>query len=143
MYLLSTCLPIYWSPSLIHCGAYYFHLSLYIFSLPLKDWGVGYFVNYFNISRHVVPTGHTHPYKKKDDNKAYWYNDQTGDVKQARLHAWHDGSEIYQGVLGNCKNIGDKCYETSGACHNIDEKLFNSLYQKVKYLWPKKYRNLE
>jgi hypothetical protein len=107
-----------------------------------SDWAVAYFVNYFNISRHVVPTGHTHPYKQEND-KVYWYNDQMGDIKQARLHAWHDGSEHYQKALGNCKNIGDKCNETSGVCHNVDEELFNSLHQKVTHLWPKKFRNLE
>jgi len=107
-----------------------------------SDWAVGYFVNYFNISRHVVPTGHLHPDKAEND-KIYWYNDQMGDVKQARLHAWHDGSELYKQEEGNCRKIHRRCDEKSGLCHQMDEHRMKSVHQKVTNLFPTKYRYLQ
>lgn len=101
---------------------------------------IAYFVNHFNISRHVVPTGHLHG--DKHDHKMYWYNDNMGDVKHARLHAWHDGSELYQDEYGNCVNIREKCNEKSGACHYMDENLLSKLHNKMEALFPEKYRKL-
>ncbi len=63
-------------------------------------------------------------------------------VKQARLHAWHDGSEIYKGAQGNCKNEGSLCDEKSGVCHRMSEDHMKDVHQKVKALFPEKYRML-
>ena len=62
------------------------------------------------------------------------------DIKQARLHAWHDGSERYQQAEGNCKNFGRKCNETSGVCHPMTEDRMKKVHRKVKKMFPKKYR---
>jgi hypothetical protein len=105
-----------------------------------SDWAVGYFVNHFNISRHVVPTLHLHPKLIKDD--AYWYNDQMGDVKHARLHNWNDGSEIYKRHHGNCNNDAELCEETSQVCHKMSEDLLYGVHEKVKALHPSKFRDL-
>jgi hypothetical protein len=87
-----------------------------------------------------VPTGQTHGDRK--DDAQYWFNDRMENVKSARLHAWNDGSEIYKSSQGNCKNIGTKCDETSEVCHQLSADMFKSVHQKVKLLFPNKYRNL-
>jgi hypothetical protein len=63
-------------------------------------------------------------------------------VTNTRLHAWNDGSKIYKTSQGNCKNIGEKCNEKFEICHNLDEDKFKSIHQKMKMLFPSKYRNL-
>ena len=97
-------------------------------------------MNHFNISRHVVPTGHLHP--GKADDRMYWHNDQMGDVKHSRLHAWDDGSELYMEENGNCRNIGDKCDETMGVCHQMTSESMMNVHSKVRVMFPGKYRNL-
>ncbi len=130
-------------PSLPFQDAFVFNFFRFSFSLLFgEDWAIGYFVNYFNISRHVVPTGHLHPNKAWND-KIYWYNDQMADIKHARLHAWHDGSEMYKRDEGNCKNKGRRCNETSGVCHPMSEDRMRRVHGKVKALFPKKYRTLQ
>ena len=99
-------------------------------------------MNHFNISRHVVPTLQLHDGLDTNQQKAYWYNDQMGDIKHARLHAWDDGSESYMRPRGNCHNIRKRCNEKSRACHQMDEILMESVHRKVKQSFPQKYRDL-
>ena len=99
---------------------------------------ISYFVNHFNTSRHVVPTGHLHG--KEQNHNMYWYNDNIGHVKHARLHAWDDGSESYLGIYGNCNNTKETCNETSRTCHYMDETSLWNLHRKIVALFPDKYR---
>mmetsp|Transcript_6288 Transcript_6288/g.7967 ORF Transcript_6288/g.7967 Transcript_6288/m.7967 type:complete len:553 (-) Transcript_6288:206-1864(-) len=131
----------YWEPGMSISdlmGTYVSNLNPFCLH---SDWAIGYFVNHFNISRHVVPTGHLHPDKAPDD-KIYFYNDQMGDVKHARLHAFHDGSEIYKRHEGHCKKFKKRCDSKAGVCHEQSEGLMEKTYRQVKALYPKKYRHL-
>jgi hypothetical protein len=112
------------------------------------DWAIGYFFNHFNISRHTIPTGHLH---EKKYEGAYFYNDNSSDIRHDRLHAWDDLSESYKREFGNCMHTTNlkeprrksiPCSEESGTCHNMDENTFHSVHLKVKELYPEKYRSL-
>jgi len=113
-----------------------------------SDWATGYFVNYFNVSRHVVPTGHLHNNRNKLVN---WMDRDDAKVKHARIHAWSDTSEAYWSTKekgmkfsGNCRNNnGKNCDQSSRACHKMDEDLMWDVHKKVRMLHPKKYRKTE
>ncbi len=107
-----------------------------------QDWAIGYFVNHFNISRHTVPTGYTHPGMEND--VPYLYNDQMANVEHSRLHAWDDGSEIYlRDQNGNCKNEGKKCNEEKSACHQMTSEMMQNVHNAVRLKFPDKYNQLE
>lgn len=108
----------------------------------MKDWAFAYFVNHYNISRHVVPTGHLHTDLSENAQKVYWHNDNVGHVKHERLHAWDDGSELYGRERGNCRYVNKKCNAKSGSCHYMDEESMHRLSEKVKQSFPDKYRLL-
>jgi len=70
-----------------------------------SDWLVGYLVNFYNISRHVVTNG-----MRFDD---------PGTDPEMRLHSFM-GSEIYRNGQGNCANSG-KCEANATVCHYVKE----------------------
>ena len=63
-----------------------------------SDWVIGYFINYYNVSKHVVNPFYT-------------------DVPHARLEAYK-GSEIYRKGTGFCMNEVN-CKEGDDICHRV------------------------
>jgi len=73
-----------------------------------SDWLTGYFVNFYNISRHAVDDGVWFNQEKRMDN-----------VKEARFHSF-DRSEIYRKGEGHCKaNLISHCTKQSMICHRL------------------------
>jgi len=73
-----------------------------------SDWLTGYFVNFYNISRHVVDDG-------------VWFNEKSrmDNVKEARFHTF-DKSEIYKRVSGHCTaEYLSSCTKQSMICHRL------------------------
>jgi hypothetical protein len=72
-----------------------------------SDWFIGYAVNVYNVSRHVVTNGIRF--------------DHQGTAPEMRLHSFM-GSEIYTRGEGNCRNgAGVKCDANATACHYGNE----------------------
>jgi len=76
-----------------------------------SDWMTGYFVNFYNISRHVPDDG-------------VWFNQESRmeNVAQARLHVLDSESEIYRTNQspGNCGiNTPEKCTKKNIVCHRL------------------------
>jgi hypothetical protein len=93
-----------------------------------SDWAVGYFVNFYNASRHVtIPM----------------LNDTTfGHIlPQDRMEAWH-GSWGYSHLGRNfCKNDGNKfCQPKSVVCHYISADRMAELNNAVKADTPNRFR---
>jgi len=79
-----------------------------------SDWAIGYFVNFYNISRHAVDDG-------------VWFNQEhrMDDVKEARLHTI-DRSEIYRPY--QCHSDGAQCSSSSLICHRASPEIMRQLY---------------
>lgn len=79
-----------------------------------SDWAIGYFVNFYNVSRHAVDDG-------------VWFNQEhrMDDVKEARLHTI-DRSEIYRPY--QCHSDGAKCSSSSLICHRASPEIMRQLY---------------
>jgi len=83
-----------------------------------SDWFIGFLVNFYNISRHVV------------DNGMRFDNPWT--ASEMRLHSFMN-SEIYSKPSGNCIDAG-KCKANATVCHYINEtgmELTNLAAQKL------------
>ena len=85
-----------------------------------SDWIIGYFVNYYFLSKHVE-----NPYFK--------------DVEHARFHAL-DESEVYRRSTGNCVFDGQKCGIDSHVCHYMNETLMENLFSQIKMLYSDKFK---
>lgn len=82
-----------------------------------SDWMVGYMINYYHLSRHVVHN------KKNYHTSAGWHDaHQTSNVI-SRLHAFMS-SEIYKKNEGNCEHGGDSssksCPFNATICHRLN-----------------------
>jgi hypothetical protein len=81
-----------------------------------SDWATGYFVNFYNISRHAVDDG-------------VWFNQERrmDNVKEARLHSI-DGSksEIYR--PNKCHSDGLECNSKSLICHRVTPEIMEQIY---------------
>jgi len=76
-----------------------------------SDWVTGYFVNFYNISRHVL-----------DDGTRFNQDFRMDNVPQARLHVLDSESEIYNPGRspGNCAiNTPEKCTSRNVVCHRL------------------------
>jgi len=83
-----------------------------------SDWVTGYFVNFYNISRHVVDDGN-------------WFNQQSwmDNVKEARFHSF-DRSEHYKKNEGHCRvDHISKCTKQAMLCHGLSA---NDMLQRYK-----------
>lgn len=85
-----------------------------------SDWATGYFVNFYNVSRHVVDDG-------------VWFNQEhrMDNVKEARLHSI-DGSksEIYR--PNKCHSDGSECTSKSLICHRVTPEIMKQIYGSTK-----------
>jgi len=75
-----------------------------------SDWNTGYFINFYNVSKHATADG-------------TWFteNERMKDVKEARLHSL-GSSELYnvRNPSGNCVHEGNtKCPPGSIVCHRL------------------------
>jgi len=80
------------------------------------DWIYGYFVNFYNISRHTVHT-----------NGMNWFDDRFGDVPESRLHGLTPDSEVYKYKTGFCEYDG-KCEQNATLCHHINEDVMREAH---------------
>lgn len=83
-----------------------------------KDWVLGYFVNYYNISTHV-----TEPYYKH--------------VPHARFESYKD-SEIYSKPKGFCRNDA-KCEKDTEICHRATPEWMETEITRLKLMAPDKF----
>lgn len=83
-----------------------------------KDWVLGYFVNYYNISTHV-----REPYYKH--------------VPHARFESYKD-SEIYRKPKGFCRNDA-KCEKGTEICHRATPEWMESEVTRLKLMSPDKF----
>lgn len=84
-----------------------------------SDWAVGYFVNFYNISRHT-PIG-----------DGDWYHEFDTQTPHGRIFDL-DGSLIYKKVLNYCRNNGaEECrkHPTRAICHQLNPKDMNEMFQ--------------
>jgi len=85
-----------------------------------SDWVIGYFVNYYNVSKHVV-----HPYYK--------------DVPHARIESYKE-SEIYRKPSGFCKN--DRvCKSGTELCHRVTPEFLREETERLRLKAPDKFRH--
>mmetsp|Transcript_26871 Transcript_26871/g.43680 ORF Transcript_26871/g.43680 Transcript_26871/m.43680 type:complete len:93 (+) Transcript_26871:1-279(+) len=84
-----------------------------------SDWVIGYFVNHYNVSKHVV-----NPYYK--------------DVPHARIES-HKKSEIYRKPSGFCKN--DRvCKAGTEICHRVTPEFLREETERLRLKAPDKFR---
>mmetsp|Transcript_8130 Transcript_8130/g.18296 ORF Transcript_8130/g.18296 Transcript_8130/m.18296 type:complete len:487 (-) Transcript_8130:2245-3705(-) len=82
------------------------------------DWIFGYFTNFYNISRHVVPGG------------LNWFdNNLMKETPEARLHALFD-SEIYKSPEGLCSNDNSKCPKNATICHRLSSTDLRDIHKR-------------
>jgi hypothetical protein len=88
-----------------------------------SDWVIGYFMNYYNMSRHV-----TDPFYK--------------DVPHSRIEAYK-GSEIYgMRKTGFCKQDGrEDCDNGSEICHRVSPEWMEQETRQFRLKFPSKFRN--
>jgi hypothetical protein len=86
-----------------------------------SDWVLGYFVNFYNVSRHVE-----NPYYRR--------------VPQARIDPFANGSEIYRRPEGLCRNDG-VCREGDQVCHRAPAKWMEEETRRWRRLAPHRFRN--
>ena len=86
------------------------------------DWILGYFANFYNISRHVV------------HGVANWFDNRIDDIAEARLHSFMDG-DIYnrKTVPGQCVN-DKKCPPNSTICHHINASVIEATHNALEIL---------
>jgi hypothetical protein len=87
-----------------------------------SDWVLGYFVNFYNVSRHV-------------DNPYYEL------VPHARIEPFSEGSEIYRRSEGLCKNDG-VCREGDAVCHRTQASWMEEETNRLRQLAPHRFRNV-
>ena len=86
-----------------------------------SDWTIGYYVNYYQISRHTVKDHH--------------YDD----VPQSRIEIWRD-SELYRSPKGFCQNSeAEHCQPDSVACHYITANAMVNYTGVLKRKSPEKF----
>ncbi len=85
-----------------------------------SDWVIGYFVNYYNVSRHVM--------------EPYYAN-----VPHARIESYKN-SEIYRRGTGFCRNEGiNNCEEGSEICHKVKTQLMKHETDRLRSKVPEKF----
>jgi hypothetical protein len=83
-----------------------------------KDWVLGYFVNYYNVSTHVAD-----PYYR--------------DVPHARLESYKE-SEIYKSGTGFCRN-DNQCKSDAEICHRATPKWMENETKRWNVIVPDKF----
>jgi hypothetical protein len=87
-----------------------------------SDWVLGYFVNFYNVSRHV---------EDPDDEL----------VPQARIEPFVKGSEYhYRQRRGLCKNEG-ACRQGDAVCHKAPVSWIEQETDRLRHLLPHRFRN--
>ena len=84
-----------------------------------KDWVLGYFVNYYNVSTHVA--------EPKFKN-----------VQHARFESYK-GSEIYRKPTGYCRNDA-LCEENTDICHRATPEWMEMETARLKLVTPHKFQ---
>lgn len=84
-----------------------------------SDWVIGYFANYYNVSRHVVEPFYA-------------------DVPHARIEPYKN-SEIYKKGTGFCVNEGNNCKEGSELCHRATPQWMKDETDRLRLKVPTKY----
>jgi hypothetical protein len=93
-------------------------LSLSLYGTE-KDWVLGYFVNYYNVSTHVAE-----PYYKN--------------VPHARLESYK-GSEKYRRPTGFCRN-DSTCEKDTEICHRATPEWMEMETKRWKLMAPDKFK---
>ena len=85
-----------------------------------SDWVIGYFVNYYNVSRHVM--------------EPFYAN-----VPHARIESYKN-SEIYRKGTGFCRNEGiNNCEEGSEICHKVTTQFMKRETDRLRSKVPEKF----
>jgi hypothetical protein len=103
-----------------------------------SDWTVAYFVNFYNVSRHVTTN-----LKGKFDRSTRTLKGR-GYVANDRMEAWdvyYDMFREKRGPYSLCKNDGmENCRPESLVCHYIDADGMKELASKVQEQYPDRFK---
>ena len=94
-----------------------------------SDWVIGYFVNFYNVSKHVNDPNFSYKYTEYDPTYKY--------TPWARMAAYHD-SHIYAKPNGYCKNERD-CKEGSPICHRASPEWMEDETQRLRMKFPEQF----